>query len=110
MSLDPSLRQHIAESVDAGFDAQVAFTQELVRRPSTRGNEHSVQDFMARALRQRGMDVDVFAMDGEAIARHPGGSRISETHSKAPIVVLCQNTSAPSGACSLSHGSACRDA
>ncbi|MCB1432191.1 MAG: ArgE/DapE family deacylase [Alphaproteobacteria bacterium] len=87
MSLDPSLRQRIAESVDAGFDAQVAFTQELVRRPSTRGNEHSVQDFMARALRQRGMDVDVFAMDGEAIARHPGGSRISETHSKAPIVV-----------------------
>lgn len=87
MPLDPALRQRITDAVAQGFADQISFTQELVRRPSTRGNEHTVQDFMAQAMRARGLDVDVFAMDHEAIARHPGGSRISATHSKAPIVV-----------------------
>jgi acetylornithine deacetylase len=87
MPLEPSLRDRLTQSVAAGFPEQVAFTQELVKFPSTRGNEHTVQDFMARELRNRGMDVDVFAMDHDAIARHPGGSRISSTHSQAPIVV-----------------------
>jgi acetylornithine deacetylase len=87
MPLDPSLAERLTQSVADGFAEQVAFTQDLVRFPSTRGNEHTVQDFMARALRNRGMDVDVFAMDRTAIASHPGGSRVSETHSEAPIVV-----------------------
>ena len=42
---------------------------------------------MARAMRERGLKVDVFDIDREAIARHPGGSRISTRHSTAPIVV-----------------------
>ncbi len=87
MPLDPSLADRLARSVADGFTDQIAFTQDLVRFPSTRGNEHTVQDYMARALRSRGMAVDVFAMDHDAIGRHPGGSCISDTHSKAPIVV-----------------------
>lgn len=85
MSAD--IKTRLRQAVADGFAEQVEFTQALVRCPSTRGNEHAVQDLMARALRQRGMAVDVFAMDGAAISRHPGGSRISDTHSKAPIVV-----------------------
>jgi acetylornithine deacetylase len=38
-------------------------------------------------MRGRGLKVDVFDIDREAIARHPGGSRISSKHSTAPIVV-----------------------
>ncbi|MFO1121266.1 MAG: ArgE/DapE family deacylase [Hyphomicrobiales bacterium] len=87
MPIDAELRNRITASVAAGFGEQVAFTQQLVRFPSTRGNEHTVQDFMARELRSRGMAVDVFAMDDTAIGGHPGGSKISDTHSRAPIVV-----------------------
>ncbi len=87
MPLEPALADRITRSVAEGFAEQVAFTQDLVRFPSTRGNEHTVQDYMARALRRRGMDVDVFAMEHPAISAHPGGSRISEPHSAAPIVV-----------------------
>ena len=87
MPIDISLRARIVKSVSDGFPEQIAFTQDLVRFPSTRGNEHTVQDFMARALRSRGLVVDVFSIDEAAIARHPGGSRISPTHSKAPLVV-----------------------
>lgn len=87
MTLDPALRQRILQSVEDGFDAQVAFTQDLVRFASTRGNEHTVQDYMARALRERGLALDRFAMDPAIITAHPGGSRISQHHSQAPIVV-----------------------
>jgi acetylornithine deacetylase len=87
MSLAPDLRKRIVKAVDDGFDDQVAFLQELVRFPSTRGNEHTVQDYMARALLKRGFALDRFEMDRARIEAHPGGSRISEHHSKAPIVV-----------------------
>jgi acetylornithine deacetylase len=87
MTLDAMLRKRLMTAVEEGFAAQTAFTAELVRCPSTRGNEHTVQDLMARAMRERGLAVDRFAMDPEAILRHPGGSKISAEHSAAPIVV-----------------------
>ena len=87
MALDPNLRDRIAAAVAEGFDDQVAFTRDLIRFPSTRGEEQAIQDHLFRAFRDRGLAMDRFAMDFEAIARHPGGSKISADHSDAPIVV-----------------------
>jgi acetylornithine deacetylase len=87
MSLDPNLRDRIIASVEQGFAEQIAFTQDLVRFRSLRGDEHAIQDFVFRALRERGYAMERFAMDREAISRHPGGAPFSEDHSEAPIVV-----------------------
>jgi acetylornithine deacetylase len=87
MALDAAIQRKIQSAARDRFAAQTVFLADLVRFPSTRGNEHTVQDFMARALRERGLSVDVFAIDHGAIKRHPGGSRISDKHSSAPIVV-----------------------
>ncbi|WP_419899179.1 ArgE/DapE family deacylase [Roseomonas sp. USHLN139] len=87
MALDPALRQKILDSVEAGFAEQLAFTQALIRFPSLRGAEHACQDFVFRALRERGFAMDRFAMDREAITAHPGGGPWSAEHSDAPIVV-----------------------
>jgi acetylornithine deacetylase len=87
MELDPHLRNAITGSVGEGFADQLAFTQEFVRFQSLRGCEHAVQDFVFRALKTRGYAMDRFAMDRDAIARHPGGSPWSDAHSDAPIVV-----------------------
>lgn len=87
MPLDPHLRDKIIASVAQGFDEQIAFTQALIRFPSTRGAEHTVQDFVFKALASRGYAMDRFGMDREAIGRHPGGSPWSAEHSSAPIVV-----------------------
>jgi acetylornithine deacetylase len=81
------LRERIAQAVEAGFADQVAFTQELVRFASNRGEEHALQDHVFRALRSRGYAMDRFAMDRDAIERHPGAARFSPQHSAAPIVV-----------------------
>lgn len=87
MPLDPALRDTILASVDAGFSEQLAFTQELIRFGSLRGQEHACQDFVFRALKQRGFTMDRFAMDEAAITAHPGGAPFSAAHSDAPIVV-----------------------
>jgi acetylornithine deacetylase len=87
MPLDPALRERIVASVEEGFADQVAHTQALVRFASTRGEEHAIQDFVFRTFRDRGYAMERFAMDRAAIERHPGGSKWSDEHSEAPIVV-----------------------
>lgn len=97
MPLDAALRDKILAAVEAGFDKQVAYTQDLVRFGSVRGQEHTVQDFIFRAMKQRGLTMDRFAMDREAIAAHPGGAPFSDTHSDAPIVVGIHHPRAEKG-------------
>ncbi len=87
MPLDPELRDRVIAAVEDGFADQVALTQALVRLPSLRGQEHAVQDVVFRALRDRGYALDRFAMDPDALARHPGGAPVTPAHSDAPIVV-----------------------
>ncbi len=97
MPLDPALRDRILASVEAGFADQVAFTQEMIRFGSLRGQEHACQDFVFRALKQRGFTMDRFSMDREAIAAHPGGAPFSDEHSDAPIVVGIHHPRAETG-------------
>ena len=87
MTLDPKLGSSILASVEQGFADQVSFTQELMRFASLRGEEHAVQDFVFRALRDRGYAVERFEMDRAALERHPGAGAFSAQHSRAPIVV-----------------------
>ncbi|MBV9077066.1 MAG: ArgE/DapE family deacylase [Methylobacteriaceae bacterium] len=87
MSLDTGLRERILRSVEDGFADQVAYTQDLIRFPSLRGEEQAIQDFVFRAFRERGFAMDRFAMDGAALAAHPGGAPVTAEHSEAPIVV-----------------------
>ncbi len=97
MPLDLALRDDILASVEAGFAEQIAFTQDLIRFPSLRGQEHACQDFVFRALRRRGFAMDRFAMDRALIGAHPGGGPFSEAHSDAPIVVGCHHPRAETG-------------
>ena len=87
MPLDPALIERITRAVADGFAAQISNTQALIRFASTRGNEHAIQDHVFRIYRDRGLAMERFAMDHDAIAAHPGGSKISAEHSAAPIVV-----------------------
>ncbi|EDQ05626.1 N-formyl-4-amino-5-aminomethyl-2-methylpyrimidine deformylase [Sulfitobacter indolifex] len=87
MTLDPDLKSRILQAVEDGFAEQVSFTQQLVQTPSQRGQEHAIQDLLFRGLQSRGYAMDRFKMDRAAIEAHPGGSKYSDDHSDAPIVV-----------------------
>ena len=87
MTIEPGLRDRILESVAEGFTEQIEFTKTLVRFPSVRGAEHTIQDFLFKTYRDHGLALERFSMDRQAIEGHPGGSKFSDDHSEAPIVV-----------------------
>ena len=87
MTIGHELRENIIASVKEGFAEQIEFTKALVRFPSVRGAEHAIQDFLFRCFRDEGLALDRFSMDRAAIEQHAGGSKFSEQHSDAPIVV-----------------------
>ena len=91
------LKTKILHAVDAGFDDQIQFTRELVRKPSVRGHEATALDFMADGFRDHGFDVDRFKLDPEALASHPGFSPVAVGYENAWSVVGSWRPRAPKG-------------
>ena len=87
MTLDTTTRNRILEAVDARFDEQLAFTQELVRHPSLRTAESSAQDLLYAAMEARGLDMDRWELDAEEIAAHPGAGIIDVSYDEVSNVV-----------------------
>jgi acetylornithine deacetylase len=85
--LDPALEAEIIAAVDAGFDAQIAFTSGLVRHPSIRGHEHTAQEMIHAALRERDYAVERWAIDVDEIRGHPGFSPVAVDYANAINVV-----------------------
>jgi len=85
--LEEQLATQIMKAVDAGFDRQVEFTSELVRFPSVRGAEHTVQDFLSRELGDRGYAVDRWHIRVEDIQNLPGFSPVAVSYENALNVV-----------------------
>jgi len=85
--LDDKLKQRILDEVDAGFDDQVAFTQDLVRYPSQRGQEHTAQDFLYKAFADRDLAMDRWSIDVGEIEDHPGFSPVTVNYDNAVNVV-----------------------
>jgi len=81
------IEQRILAEVDAGFDEQIRFTERLIRFPSTRGQEHTAQDFVHRALAGRGYAMDRWTLDVESLRHHPGFSPVAVAYDNAINVV-----------------------
>lgn len=77
----------ITQAVSDGFDAQIAYTQKLIRFGGQRGEESEVQEYVFQQFADRGYAPVKFEMDEAALASHVGAGKFSATHSKAPIVV-----------------------
>jgi acetylornithine deacetylase len=95
--LAPDLSQKLLRAVDDGFDAQVAFLADLTRFPSTRGNEARAQDFMAAAMRTRGLSVDRWKVAVEDIQHLPGFSPVAVSYDDAWNVVGAHRAKAAKG-------------
>jgi len=85
--IDRELAERIRQSVAEGMAQQLEFTQELVRKPSVRGQEHTAQDFVFNALRSRGYAMDRWAIDVSSIENHPGFSPVTVPYDNAINVV-----------------------
>ena len=85
--LSDAHRDRILQAVDAAFDAQLAFTQELIRHPSVRAAEASAQDLLAEAMAQRGLAIDRWELDAEELATHPGAGKVEISYAGMDNVV-----------------------
>ncbi|GJL90339.1 MAG: acetylornithine deacetylase [Minwuia thermotolerans] len=85
--VDQELAKRIVAEVDRGFDDQIAFTQDLIRYPSQRGQEHTAQDFLHDAFADRGLKMDRWTIDVGDIEHHPGFSPVNVSYDNAVNVV-----------------------
>lgn len=85
---DAALLARLAAAVEAGFEAETAFLADLVRFPSTRGNEAPLQDWMARQLAARGYGVDRFTLADVPLAAHPKASPMVEADPARSVQVV----------------------
>ncbi|NYF14240.1 acetylornithine deacetylase [Pseudoclavibacter sp. JAI123] len=86
-ALTDDQRQRILDAVDAAFDRQIAFTQELVRHPSLRANESSAQDLLYGAMAGRGLAMDRWQLDPDELAAHPGAGAVEISYDGLENVV-----------------------
>lgn len=98
------LHARILGAVEAGFEAQIALTEELVGFASTRGAEAEAQAFIADALARRGYDVAEVAMDVDAIRDHPGFSPATDLASRAPNIVATHSPRQETGRSLILNG------
>lgn len=87
MSVEPDLAARLADAVDAGFEAQLAFLETLVRFPSVRGAEREVQEAFAGACRERGLATRVAPIDLARIREHPGFSPVTIDYTESLTVI-----------------------
>ncbi len=64
----------ITAAVDAAFEDEIAFLQDIVRARSLRGEEAGVQKIIADALRDRAYDVETYGLDVAQLQSHPAYS------------------------------------
>jgi len=80
---EAEIKRQLVDAVDKAFDDQVAFTAELIKYPSLRGQEHTAQDFMASAMRDRGLAVDRWQVRIEDIQHLPDFSPVHVSYENA---------------------------
>jgi len=85
-------------AVDAVFDQQVAFLQDIVRFPSRRGEEAPLQDWLARDFARRGYAVDRYTLADVGLAGHEKSAPMLGVDPAGSIqVVAAHRAKAPTG-------------
>lgn len=96
--------RRILDAVDAAFDTQLAFTQELVRHPSLRTNEGSAQDLLHSAMAQRGLEMDRWELDPGELSTHEGFGPVTVSYEGVTNVVGTYRPTAEEGRSLILNG------
>ena len=102
--LDPDLTARILQQVDQGFDKQIKFTQDLVRYPSQRGQEHTAQDYIFKALQERGYKMDRWSINIDDIKDHSGFSPVKISYDNAVNVIATHHPRQETGRSLILNG------
>lgn len=102
---DPALLKKLEAAVEANWDRQVAWLQDLVRFPSLRGKEGPCQDWIAREMAARGWSVDRYTLSEVPMSHLPGYSPVMDTdYSQAVQCVATVRAPNPTGRSLIMQG------
>ena len=94
----PDLMKKLETAVEANWDQQLVWLQNLVRFPSRRGKEGPCQDWLAREFAGRGWSVDRYTLSEVAMEHLPGFSPVMDTdYTQAVQVVATVRAPQPTG-------------
>lgn len=81
------MQQQISQAIEANWDEQIKFSQDLIRIPSVTGDEKSVQLEMASVMSRYDLDVDLWNPTFEELSEHPAFSDDGLPLGDRPVVV-----------------------
>jgi acetylornithine deacetylase len=79
------IKRKLQDAIAGRKDEIVALAQDLIRFPSTKGNEADAQSFFADKLRDLGATVEIFEPDIEKMKKHPAFVSERETFAGSPV-------------------------
>lgn len=91
---DPAILDRLRAAVEAGFEKEVAFLQDLVRFPSLRGAEAPLQDWMHRELAGRGYAMDRFTLADVPLDGHPKAAPMVDADPARSVQVVATHRAA----------------
>jgi len=98
------VKERVAGCVDALFDEEVSYVQELVRRPSRLGETNACQRFVAESLAGFGLDVNEETIDVERLRRDPRYAPVSWSYEGLINVIATAKAGAAGGRSLILNG------
>lgn len=105
--MDPHLtpvEKAVLEQVDRRFEHTVAFLRQLVRQPSTLGNELGVQQVVFRRLEELGLEPTIWDLDLDLLRDHPSFGPLEIGYTDRPNVTAVLPAVAPGGRSLILNG------
>ncbi len=84
--------QKVLQAIDGMKDEIVAFLKKLVSIPSVTGEELEIQTFLARRIKEMGLEVDLWEPDLEALKKHPAYLPSDNYRSRPNLVGIYRGT------------------
>lgn len=96
--------EQVLQQIDANWNQEVEFLRGLVQRPSTLGHEARAQQFVARELKDIGLEPDIWHIDHAKIARQAGYSPVEWSYEGRPNVTATWKSPSTSGRSLIFNG------
>src|SRR5699024_4794639 len=81
------LNKHVREDIELNKDSYIKYLQDIVKEPSTIGDEASAQKIVADRLKSKNLDVDVWTPNHEEMLKTEFYNPIRENYDDSPNVV-----------------------
>ena len=97
-------KKRLLTAVENHEESMIAFLQELVRQPSTLGNERTVQEIVYRKLKSLGLQANLWEPRLDQLAGHPAFAPVEWDYQGRPNVTATHKAQGNGGRSIIFNG------